>query len=67
MDSGKIIDFLGYNDRLKKSRRLMHPWLTKKACESFHESKMQDARLLLQRLMELNHTSSEVIYNEVFT
>ncbi|KAF8685522.1 cytochrome P450 [Rhizoctonia solani] len=66
MDSGNFIDFLGYNDRLRKCRRLMHPWLNKKACESFHESQVQDARLLLQKLMLCGRTSSEVLYKEVF-
>ncbi|KAJ1300072.1 hypothetical protein OPQ81_002554 [Rhizoctonia solani] len=47
----EFISLLGYNDRWRKSRRLMHPWLHKKASESFHESQQHEARLLLQRLL----------------
>ncbi|CAE6466013.1 unnamed protein product [Rhizoctonia solani] len=66
MDCGKTIDALGYGDRWRKCRRLIHPWLTKKACRSFHNSQKQDARLLLQRLALFERTSSEIIYTEVF-
>ncbi|KAG8735779.1 hypothetical protein FRC10_010162, partial [Ceratobasidium sp. 414] len=49
----KIAEELGsYNDRWKQSRRLMHPWLHKKAAEDFHSSRPLQTRLLLHRLLE---------------
>jgi hypothetical protein len=62
------MSILGYNDRWRKSRRLMHPWLNKQAAESFHDSQQLEARLLLQRLLQsansLDH--SEKLYSELF-
>ncbi|KAG9079737.1 hypothetical protein FRC06_007521 [Ceratobasidium sp. 370] len=51
---GKLVTLLGYNDRWKKSRRLLHPWINKKGTESFYPSLELQARLLLQRLLKLS-------------
>ncbi|QRV73542.1 cytochrome P450 family protein [Ceratobasidium sp. AG-Ba] len=47
-----FITLLGYNDRWRKSRRLMHTYLHKKAAEDFHSAQQLQARLLLQRLLQ---------------
>ncbi|GAB1525238.1 hypothetical protein RhiTH_008396 [Rhizoctonia solani] len=64
----ELISLLGYNERWKKSRRLMHPQLNKQASKSFHESQEREARLLLQRLMSITEQvdSSEELYQEFF-
>ncbi|KAH7311787.1 cytochrome P450 [Rhizoctonia solani] len=69
MDAAGLVSILGYNDRWKKCRRIMHPWLTKQAIEKFHYSQLREARLLLQRLTSLdtNSVSSEILYHEMFT
>ncbi|KAG8795750.1 hypothetical protein FRC12_010191 [Ceratobasidium sp. 428] len=61
VNHGKLVTLLGYNDRWKKSRRLLHPWIDKKGTESFYPSLQLQARLLLQRLM---HLSEKVIESE---
>ncbi|QRV97076.1 cytochrome P450 family protein [Ceratobasidium sp. AG-Ba] len=48
---GAVVALLGYNDRWKKCRKLMHPWLNKKAVEVFYPTQQHQARLLLQRLL----------------
>ncbi|QRV88345.1 cytochrome P450 family protein [Ceratobasidium sp. AG-Ba] len=46
-----FILFLNYNEKWRKSRRMMHAWLNKQAAERFQPSQQQQARLLLQRLL----------------
>ncbi|KAG8790020.1 hypothetical protein FRC12_012919 [Ceratobasidium sp. 428] len=53
-----FLSLLGYNDRWKKSLRLMHPWLHKKAIVGFHTSQQVQARLLLQRLLQASDSLS---------
>ncbi|EUC56369.1 cytochrome P450 family protein [Rhizoctonia solani AG-3 Rhs1AP] len=69
LDASGLVSITGYNERWRKSRRLMHPWLNKQAVESFHHSQQAEARMLLQRLIHSSETSlsSEVLYYEVFT
>ncbi|KAH7325293.1 cytochrome P450 [Rhizoctonia solani] len=63
----EFIGALPYNDRWKKTRRLIHPWLHKKASESFHDSQQEQARLLLKRLLRsTDDVDSEWIYGEFF-
>ncbi|CAE6366908.1 unnamed protein product [Rhizoctonia solani] len=63
----EFIGALGYNDRWKKNRRLIHPWLHKKASESFHGSQQEQASLLLQRLLRSGgNVDSEWLYGEFF-
>ncbi|CCO36967.1 O-methylsterigmatocystin oxidoreductase Short=OMST oxidoreductase [Rhizoctonia solani AG-1 IB] len=63
----EFIGALGYNDRWKKNRRLIHPWLQKKAAESFHGSQQEQARLLLKRLLiSEGNVDSEWLYGEFF-
>ncbi|CAE6385722.1 unnamed protein product [Rhizoctonia solani] len=63
----EFIGALRYNDRWKKTRRLIHPWLHKKASESFHNSQQEQARLLLQRLSRsCGKIDSEWLYGEFF-
>ncbi|EUC62769.1 O-methylsterigmatocystin oxidoreductase [Rhizoctonia solani AG-3 Rhs1AP] len=63
----EFIGALRYNDRWKKTRRLIHPWLHKKASESFHDSQQEQARLLLQRLSRSRgKIDSEWLYGEFF-
>ncbi|KAG9092234.1 hypothetical protein FS749_015902 [Ceratobasidium sp. UAMH 11750] len=60
---GKFLSLVGHNERWKKSLRLMHPWLHKKATETFYSSQQLQARLLLQRLQEASghlNTSEEL-------
>ncbi|CAE6495813.1 unnamed protein product [Rhizoctonia solani] len=68
VNSSEFISLLGYNDRWRKSRRMMNPWLHKEASKTFHESQQREARLLLQRLLlsagQLG--SSEDLYLEFF-
>lgn len=68
MNWPEFISVLGYNERWRKNRRLIHPWLHKKAAESFHRSQEHEARLLLQRLIDSssNLDDSEKIYGEFF-
>ncbi|CAE7206215.1 unnamed protein product, partial [Rhizoctonia solani] len=68
VNSSEFISLLGYNDRWRKSRRLMHPWLHKQASQAFHESQQREARLLLQRLLSSASQldSSEVLFQEFF-
>ncbi|KAG8737854.1 hypothetical protein FRC10_007586 [Ceratobasidium sp. 414] len=54
LNLGKLVSLLGYNDRWKKSRRLLHPWINKKGTENFYPSLDLQARLLLQRLLPLS-------------
>ncbi|CAE6404443.1 hypothetical protein ACGC1H_002047 [Rhizoctonia solani] len=69
LDAAGLVSIAGYNERWRKSRRIMHPWLHKQAVESFHHSQQTEARMLLQRLIHMSETSlsSEVFYHEVFT
>ncbi|KAF8676962.1 cytochrome P450 [Rhizoctonia solani] len=63
----EFIGALGYNERWQKNRRLIHPWLHKKAAETFHDSQQEQARLLLQRLLVHNgNVDSEWLYGEFF-
>ncbi|KAJ1300066.1 hypothetical protein OPQ81_002548 [Rhizoctonia solani] len=63
----EFIGVLPYNDRWKKTRRLIHPWLHKKASESFHDSQQEQARRLLHRLLQLTeNVDSESLYGEFF-
>ncbi|KAB5588560.1 O-methylsterigmatocystin oxidoreductase [Ceratobasidium theobromae] len=64
----QLISLLGYNDRWRKNRRLIHPWLHKKASEAFHSSQQQEAHLLLHRLSRLPNSldTSEKLYGEFF-
>ncbi|CAE6486149.1 unnamed protein product [Rhizoctonia solani] len=68
VNSSEFISLLGYNDRWRKSRRLMHPWLHKQASKSFHESQQREARLLVQRLLPIvgQLDSSEALFLEFF-
>ncbi|KAG8736383.1 hypothetical protein FRC10_009386 [Ceratobasidium sp. 414] len=52
MDWGNSIALLGHNDRWRKYRRLIHPWLHKQAVGAFHASQELQARLFLQRLLQ---------------
>ncbi|QRV85542.1 cytochrome P450 family protein [Ceratobasidium sp. AG-Ba] len=52
MNWANFASLVGYNDRWKKSRRLMHPWFHKGAVEDFYQSQQNEARLLLQRLLK---------------
>ncbi|QRV85553.1 cytochrome P450 family protein [Ceratobasidium sp. AG-Ba] len=51
MNLGKLVTLLGYNDRWKKSRRLLHPLVHKQAIETFYPALGHHARLLVQRLL----------------
>ncbi|CAE6495241.1 unnamed protein product [Rhizoctonia solani] len=63
----EFIGALPYNERWKKTRRLIHPWLHKKASESFHRSQQEQAKLLLRRLLRsTGDVESEWIYGEFF-
>ncbi|KAG8736382.1 hypothetical protein FRC10_009385 [Ceratobasidium sp. 414] len=64
----KFISVLGYNERWKKSLRLMHPWLHKKAIENFYPSQQLQARLLLQRLEQVSShlSTSEELEGELY-
>ncbi|CUA72652.1 O-methylsterigmatocystin oxidoreductase [Rhizoctonia solani] len=63
----EFIGALPYNERWKKTRRLIHPWLHKKASESFHDSQQEQSRLLLQRLSRsCGNVDSEWLYGEFF-
>ncbi|KAF8593409.1 cytochrome P450 [Ceratobasidium sp. AG-I] len=59
---------VGYNDRWRKYRRLMNPWLHKKASDNFRPSQTREARLLLRRLLDKHeeYDSSEDLANEVY-
>ncbi|QRV88350.1 cytochrome P450 family protein [Ceratobasidium sp. AG-Ba] len=48
---GGFVGFLNYNSRWQKSRRLMHPWLHKKAVEELHSTEPLQTRLLIRRLI----------------
>ncbi|ELU37327.1 cytochrome P450 domain-containing protein [Rhizoctonia solani AG-1 IA] len=58
---------IGYGDRWRKYRRLMNPWLTKKAITVHHRSQEQAARKLLQRLLKNtnNNWSSHEVEAEI--
>jgi hypothetical protein len=56
-----FISLLGYNDRWKKCRRLIHPWMQKTATEVFHHSQQHQARILLQRLSQM---TADVCFSE---
>ncbi|QRW02510.1 cytochrome P450 family protein [Ceratobasidium sp. AG-Ba] len=58
-----FITLLGYNDRWRKSRRLMHTYLHKKAAEDFHSAQQLQARLLLQRTAAATLVHSVYGYN----
>ncbi|GAB1518697.1 hypothetical protein RhiTH_001761 [Rhizoctonia solani] len=49
---GDFGSLLGYGDRWRKYRRLMNPWLTKKAVTAHHKYQENSARKLMQRLLE---------------
>ncbi|KAG9079140.1 hypothetical protein FS749_008790 [Ceratobasidium sp. UAMH 11750] len=56
MDWGNLVSALGYGERWRKSRRIMHQWLHKQAAEAFHPSQQLQARILLRRLLnKANH------------
>ncbi|QRV88351.1 cytochrome P450 family protein [Ceratobasidium sp. AG-Ba] len=59
MNWGNLIISLGYNDRWRKSRRMIHPLLNKKAVEEFYPAQQLQARLLLQRLLSTSDTLTE--------
>ncbi|QRW18503.1 cytochrome P450 family protein [Rhizoctonia solani] len=63
-----LTSFVGYNERWRKGRRLMHIQLNKQTGGSFHESQEREARLLLQRLISTVEQldSSEKLYQEFF-
>ncbi|KAJ1307183.1 hypothetical protein OPQ81_001299 [Rhizoctonia solani] len=52
LDWGNFGSLVGYGDRWRKYRRLMTPWLTKQAVNTYHESQEHATRKLLQRLLE---------------
>jgi cytochrome P450 len=52
MNWGDALTMLRYDDRWRKSRRLIHPWLHKKAAEDYHPAQELEARLLLKRLWQ---------------
>ncbi|QRW02508.1 cytochrome P450 family protein [Ceratobasidium sp. AG-Ba] len=56
MNWGNLIVTLGYNDRWERSRRMIHPLLSKKAVEEFYPAQQLQARLLLQRLSSASNT-----------
>ncbi|KAG9075234.1 hypothetical protein FRC06_010212 [Ceratobasidium sp. 370] len=59
MDWADLVSALGYGERWRKSRRIMHQWLHKQAAEAFHPSQQRQARILLQRLLsKANHLDS---------
>lgn len=68
MDWGGFGSLVGYNDRWRKYRRLMNPWLHKKATDNFRPSQTTEARLFLQRLLEKleEYDSSEDLANQVY-
>ncbi|KAG8742022.1 hypothetical protein FRC10_002098 [Ceratobasidium sp. 414] len=68
MDWGDLVSALGYGERWRKSRRMMHQWLHKQAAEAFHPSQQRQARILLQRLLsKADHLdSSEELELEVY-
>jgi cytochrome P450 len=67
MNWGGFITLLGYNDRWRKYRRLIHPWLQKTATEVFHPAQEHHARILLQRLSQLPADSdSEELSSEFY-
>lgn len=68
LDWSGFVSLLGYNDRWRKIRRLIHPWLHRKAAESFHESQQREARQLLLRLARSTSSldNSEKLYDEFF-
>ncbi|KAG9091481.1 hypothetical protein FS749_016515 [Ceratobasidium sp. UAMH 11750] len=62
-----FITLLGYNDRWRKCRRLVHTWLHKKAAEDFHPSQQLQVRLLLQRLLQASgRLSSDELEAELY-
>lgn len=66
LDWSGFFILLGYNERWRTSRRLIHPWLHKKAAESFHESQQEEAGRLLDRLLQYEGTldCSEKLFSE---
>ncbi|KAG8744348.1 hypothetical protein FRC10_010328 [Ceratobasidium sp. 414] len=52
LDAGSMIIVVGYNDRWRRFRRMLHPWLQKKATETFHKAQERQARMLLRRLLD---------------
>ncbi|CAE6351962.1 unnamed protein product [Rhizoctonia solani] len=48
---GDFASLVGYGDRWRKYRRLMNPWLTKKAIIAHHKHQEHATRKLLQRLL----------------
>ncbi|KAF8596400.1 cytochrome P450 [Ceratobasidium sp. AG-I] len=58
---------VGYNDRWRKYRRLMNPWLHKKASDNFRPWQTEEARRFLKRLLNKHeeYDSSEELENEV--
>ncbi|KAF8596887.1 cytochrome P450 [Ceratobasidium sp. AG-I] len=68
MDWGGFGSLVGYNDRWRKYRRLMNPWLHKKAPDNFRPSQTEEARFFLQRLLDKHeeYDSSEDLANQVY-
>ncbi|EUC56105.1 cytochrome P450 family protein [Rhizoctonia solani AG-3 Rhs1AP] len=56
LDWGNFVSLVGYGDRWRRYRRLMSPWLTKKAVTAFEESQERAAMHLLQRLLKDNNS-----------
>ncbi|KAF8604532.1 cytochrome P450 [Ceratobasidium sp. AG-I] len=65
LDWGNFATMIGYNDRLRKYRRLMNPWLHKKAAVQFQPTQTHNARLFLQRLVDKPH-DFESLKSEVY-
>ncbi|KAG8774723.1 hypothetical protein FRC12_001854 [Ceratobasidium sp. 428] len=55
LDAGSMMIVVGYNDRWRRYRRMLHPWLQKKATETFYTAQEHQARLLLRRLLDSSH------------
>jgi hypothetical protein len=68
LDAGSLIIVVGYNDRWRRFRRMLHPMLQKKATETFYQSQERQARLLLRRILgSCNHLeSSRELEGEIY-
>ncbi|CAE6484372.1 unnamed protein product [Rhizoctonia solani] len=65
---GDFASLVGYGDRWRRYRRLVNPWLTKKAVTAHHKYQEHSARKLIQRLLEHHQKvlSTHKLENELF-
>ncbi|KAB5588603.1 Cytochrome P450 family protein [Ceratobasidium theobromae] len=69
LDWSRAPGILGYNDIWRHHRRMMHNWLNPRAVVQFHKMQEHQARLLLQRMLDISVSPSkpfESIKDEFF-